>query len=116
MELLIDVGCGSGNITQDIAQSINCDHILGLDLSDKMIEYANRTYSNDQIQFTIADICDEWDKLYKSIDVVEGQADIVTSIYCLHWVSNQKRAMDNIHRMLKPGKKWQYLMCNLRSI
>ncbi|XP_074599431.1 juvenile hormone acid O-methyltransferase-like [Brevipalpus obovatus] len=110
VELLIDVGCGSGNITQDIAQSINCDRILGIDLSDKMIEYAERTYSNDKIHFTVADACDKWDKISKSIDVVEGQADIVTSIYCLHWVSNQKRAMDNIYRMLKPGGKCYILI------
>lgn len=76
---------------------------LGIDLSESMIEYAVKTYKNEKLDFRKGDICDEWDNLRRSTGIQPGEVDIVTSIYCLHWVSDQEKAMRNIEKMLKPG-------------
>lgn len=79
------------------------DSSVGIDLSESMVKYANDTYSNDKIEFRMADICDDWEKLSQIAGIQSDEVDIVTSSYCLHWVSDQEKAMRNIFRMLKPG-------------
>ncbi|XP_074594694.1 juvenile hormone acid O-methyltransferase-like [Brevipalpus obovatus] len=103
--LLIDVGCGSGNITQDIVHCVDVDKAMGLDLNQPMVEYAQKIYGNKVLSFHLGDICDQWDKVSSIPGIVENGVDIVTSSYCLHWVSDQSKAMSNVARMLKPGGK-----------
>ena len=95
---MIDVGCGTGNITARVADFLFVDKITGLDVSEDMLSYARRQHAMaGSISYFKADICS---------DVVAcDPADVVLSIHCLHWIpeANQAKALANIRSLLKPG-------------
>lgn len=71
---VLDIGCGGGKYT--LALSKECNSIYGIDLSPKMIDYAN----DNKIKFNINNahfICHDWHELdmkkldlYKNFDLV----------------------------------------------
>ena len=101
---MIDIGCGTGNITDRIEEYVSLQKTIGIDKSDDMIAYARTNHmAGTSISYFTADIC--------SIEASSGlmleadSADIVLSIHCLHWIAeeNQSRAMANIRNLLTPG-------------
>ncbi|XP_013114871.2 juvenile hormone acid O-methyltransferase [Stomoxys calcitrans] len=99
-DALLDVGCGSGDVLMDFIYPImpkQFERIVGTDISDKMIKFAKSCYNSyPQCDFKQLDIASE-DKL--PTDLV-GAFDHVTSFYCLHWVQDQRQALNNIYRLL----------------
>lgn len=53
-DVLLDLCCGNGVITQAFAN--HCAHITGIDLSDKMIELATNNYQYKNVKFINGDI------------------------------------------------------------
>jgi trans-aconitate methyltransferase len=53
-ELILDLGCGTGHLTQTIAE--NGAHVIGIDSSASMIEAAQAIYS--ELEFVVADVRD----------------------------------------------------------
>lgn len=71
---VLDIGCGGGKYT--LALSSYCSHIYGIDLSPKMIEYANYNKNKFNINNTSFS-CEDWhdidikkSNLYKNFDLV----------------------------------------------
>ena len=54
---VLDVGCGGGKYSLALANE--CDEILGIDLSPKMIEYANKNRENFNIK-NASFLCENW--------------------------------------------------------
>ena len=84
---VMDVGCGSGDVTIDFLQPLmpgNFQKLIGTDISKEMILHASKTYQNLNVSFEVLDIEAEL------ADKFRNQFDHVTSFYCLHWVRNQK--------------------------
>jgi len=50
---VLDIGCGDGKATAYIAASLGCP-VTGVDISAARVEFANQTYGNTQIQFSVA--------------------------------------------------------------
>ncbi|KAF5276050.1 hypothetical protein FQA39_LY00846 [Lamprigera yunnana] len=101
---VMDVGCGPGTITHDelyplFPKTIN--ELVAIDISPEMIEYAKSHYeANTKIKFSVMDILtDDVPSDHKN------HFDYITSLYCLHFVSDHRKALSNIHEMLKPGGK-----------
>jgi trans-aconitate 2-methyltransferase len=100
-EVILDLGCGTSQLTQQIAAS--GAEVTGLDASPEMVEQARQNYPH--IPFAIADArsftCDR-------------QQDAVFSNAVLHWVTEPEQAMAFgrsetiacIHRALKPGGRF----------
>src|SRR5262245_11510056 len=42
---VLDLGCGDGRITADIARAVPRGRVVGLDLSDDMVRHARTTFS-----------------------------------------------------------------------
>jgi ubiquinone/menaquinone biosynthesis C-methylase UbiE len=99
----LDIGCGTGNLTDELINKLSHDKIIAFDISDPMIKFAKKNYKRATIKYVTADICDEWHKLKKKLSLRKESVDLVISIYCLHWVSDLKQAMDNVTKLLKPG-------------
>uniref|UniRef100_A0A0K8TS48 Putative juvenile hormone acid methyltransferase n=1 Tax=Tabanus bromius TaxID=304241 RepID=A0A0K8TS48_TABBR len=100
---LLDIGCGSGDVTMDyivplMPPTFSC--VVGSDISDPMIRYANKQFQNSKISFVQMDINSDSETVRKRIP---QSFDHVTSFYCLHWVKNLKQAVTNIYNLLKPG-------------
>lgn len=99
---LLDVGCGSGDVTIDFLLPIlpiNFQRLVGADISEEMVEFARQQYPDPRISFDKFDLNTDIDK--QSICNAEP-FDHITSFYCLHWVQNQERAVQNMYKLLKP--------------
>lgn len=98
-DTLIDIGCAGGGVTVKCILPIlpsDFERLIGVDISDKMISYAREKYSQPKIEFKRFDtVADEVEKL--------PQVDHVMSSFCFHWIHDQKKALQNIYDMLKPG-------------
>lgn len=88
-ERILDLGCGTGQLTAQIAES--GAEVVGLDSSPAMIEEARRLHP--QLEFKEADAHD--------FDVA-GPFDAVFSNAVLHWITEPARVIDCIARALKP--------------
>src|SRR5215217_1627254 len=62
---VLDIGCGNGFITTDLPG----DNIVGVDLSDKAVEIANKTNTKSNISYEAANIFDliNWDRKFDLI-------------------------------------------------
>lgn len=99
---LLDVGCGSGDVTIDFLLPIlpvNFQRLVGADISEEMVEFARQQYPDPRISFDKFDLNTDIDK--QSFCNAKP-FDHITSFYCLHWVQNQERAVQNMYKLLKP--------------
>jgi trans-aconitate methyltransferase len=103
-ENILDIGCGNGAITSLLASKFAPKGIVtGIDLSNDMINFAQKTFKSKNLDFKALDACDiAFDKKF----------DLVFSFYCLHWVKDQQKAFQNIANSLKDSnsKALLYLM------
>jgi trans-aconitate 2-methyltransferase len=105
-EHILDVGCGTGQLTADIAKS-GAD-VVGLDQSAEMIATARGNFP--ELRFDVADI---------AATNYDTEFDAVFSNAALHWVRNQEGAIAAIARALKPGGRLVFEMGgqgNIRQI
>jgi trans-aconitate 2-methyltransferase len=92
-EQVLDVGCGDGRITTEIARRVPDGYVVGVDASSNMIELASRQ-TGPNLRFEVADA--------RSLPF-HHEFDLVVSFNALHWIHEQDLALASIHRSLKPG-------------
>lgn len=95
-ESILDIGCGDGKITAELAQQVPHGHVIGVDISASMIDFALQAFPRHEfpnLHFEHVDAC-----TFKFND----SFDLITSFSCLHWIKNQKNALLNIKQHLKP--------------
>lgn len=96
-ENVLDLGCGLGNLTFDLAASAPEGRVLGIDTSQSMIDQAKadvRRSQSPNVDFLVASV----DGLHE-----DGRFDVVFSNSVLHWIKDQERTLRAIHRCLRPG-------------
>ncbi len=94
---LLDAGCGEGKVTACIAEHFPNMRIVGCDASKAMIQFASQHYSPLQysnLSFFEKDIC--------SLSMNQ-EFDRAICFNCLHWIEDQKQALNSIYRALKKG-------------
>ncbi|KAL0134151.1 hypothetical protein PUN28_001178 [Cardiocondyla obscurior] len=110
----MDIGCGPGDITNDIILPALHPNavIIGTDISEDMIKYARKTYSKEkQLDFDVLDIqTKELPAKYIS------EFDHIFSFHALHWCFDIKQAFKNIYRMLRPNGTMLVLVVSLHPI
>jgi len=96
---ILDIGCGEGKITADIAKFIPQGSIVGIDLSTAMLEWARRQYHPLE---------------YPNLFFKEGSFlepgvsdlfDVILSCTAFHHCTEQKRALQEMAKHLKPNGK-----------
>ncbi|MEH1936887.1 MAG: methyltransferase domain-containing protein [Nostoc sp.] len=92
-ESILDLGCGTGQLTEKIAQA--GAEVMGVDHAPAMIEKARQNYPH--IRFDVADA--------KNFQV-DKPLDAVFSNAVLHWVKEADSAIASIHQSLKPGGRF----------
>ena len=93
---VLDVGCGTGAITKDIADVIGpLGKVIGIDNTPKFIESGQITYKNTKnLQLIHCDIFDfELDQKF----------DLIVSARVLQWLANPKDALLKMKSLLKPN-------------
>lgn len=82
---VIDIGCGDGGVTDILKTHIpaTCT-LLGCDISNKMIHYANDNHGDDRTEFIVLNIEG------KLPTALKGGFDHAFSFSALHWIKNQE--------------------------
>lgn len=93
-EYVLDIGCGTGEITAKIAQNFPQSTVIGIDASPGMIRAAQEHHSLENLNFAQANALDF---------ELENTFDLIISFNCLHWIKDQKRVLHQIRKHLKPG-------------
>jgi len=93
---ILDVGCGTGSISKDIANIVgNSGKVIGIDNTEKFIESGKETYKNIQnLKLIHSDLFD-----FKT----KEKFDLITSARTLQWLSNPKEALLKMKSLLKPN-------------
>ena len=95
-ERVLDVGCGQGKITSEIAARVPRGAVIGIDPSRDMIAFASSYFGpsvRPNLRFEAADA--------RSMTFHE-EFDVVTSFNALHWIPEQESALRSIHSAMKP--------------
>jgi SAM-dependent methyltransferase len=95
---LLDVGCGPGNITADLADRLGDGSVIGIDLSSDVIDMATTQYatkSHPHLSFDVADVYE--------LDFSDGSFDVVYAHQVLQHLSKPVEALREMRRVLKPG-------------
>lgn len=97
-EHILDLGCGDGNLTSQIADLLPKGEVLGIDASQGMIDTA-LPKERSNLHFLKLDI--------NNLDF-ENQFDIVFSNASLHWVTDHRRLLQNVQRALRAGGRIRF--------
>ncbi|HEY3835311.1 MAG TPA: methyltransferase domain-containing protein [Bryobacteraceae bacterium] len=92
-ELILDLGCGTGQLTSEIAST--GAEVIGIDSSPDMIGQARQNYP--KLKFQLSDA--------RTFTVSEP-VDAVFSNAALHWIPEARRVAQAIYRALKPGGRF----------
>jgi trans-aconitate methyltransferase len=92
-ERVLDLGCGDGRLTAQLADLVPRGSVLGIDASASMIE-ATRAHERENLESIVLDIDD--------LDFQE-EFDLLFSNATLHWIRDHHRLLEHSIRALKPG-------------
>jgi len=94
-ERVLDLGCGNGNVTAEIAARVPEGSVIGVDASADMIAFASEKFgpgAHPNLRFEVADI--------RRLGFRE-EFDLVVSFNALHWIPDQDVALRSIHTAMK---------------
>lgn len=91
---VVDLGCGYGWFAR-WARQHGAASVLGLDLSQNMLQRAKADTNDASIDYRIADL--------ESLELPEAAFDLVFSSLAFHYVADFARLMRTIHRALVDG-------------
>ncbi|KAF8587861.1 S-adenosyl-L-methionine-dependent methyltransferase [Ramaria rubella] len=99
-EFVVDVGCGPGRATRDLAQAF--EHAIGLDPGQEMLNVArgrgSKTKSGEDIRF---EVC-EAEHIADAPGVPVGKVDMITAATAAHWF-DMKKFWPQAAKLLRPG-------------
>jgi trans-aconitate 2-methyltransferase len=96
-EHVLDVGCGDGRMTAEVATRVPRGSVLGIDPSREMIAHAMTAYAPaawPNLRFVVGDARNLPDP---------HEFDLVVSFNALHWEHEQEDALRSIRGALRPG-------------
>ena len=91
----VDLACGTGDVSYLLAERYPDGTVLGVDLTEPMLKIALERNPPANLSFVRRDMC--------RTRVASRSADIVTGSYALRNAPDLKIALNEIHRILKPG-------------
>ena len=91
----LDIGCGTGALTETILQSAGAARVVGIDPSENFIAHANATKSNTRTEFEVGDA--------QSIPIHLRGFDVVVSGLVLNFIPNKIEALQQMARAARPG-------------
>jgi SAM-dependent methyltransferase len=95
---LLDCGCGPGTITVNLAEVVAPGEVVGIDIEDKQHEIG-RAYARER---GVSNVRFETGDIY-NLSFPSDSFDAVFAHAVLYHLKNPRKALLEIHRILKPG-------------
>lgn len=90
---VLDLGCGTGQLTERLRDRFPDAEVVGIDLSDGMLQKASeRAHTGDFVRANA-----------QSLPLAAGTLDVVTCTESFHWYDDQEAAVAEMARLLRPG-------------
>lgn len=95
-EWVLDIGCGDGKLTAEIAGLVPNGRVLGVDNAPDMIQFARATHlpHTDNMDFLLADA--------QKLDLAPS-FDVAFSNSTMHWIPDHPAVLKGLFGALKPG-------------
>ena len=94
-ETIVDLGCGTGRVTEELVTRVPRGRVIAVDLSPAMVAVArDRLAGVPRLALVRADLV---------ALPFDGVADLAFSTATFHWVLDQPRLFREVFRALKPG-------------
>jgi trans-aconitate 2-methyltransferase len=90
---VLDVGCGTGRVTEAVLELVPRGRVLAIDASAEMVEFARRR---------LGDRAEVWCEDALDLDLPQP-VDAIVSTAALHWVKDHDRLWARLARALRPG-------------
>jgi ubiquinone/menaquinone biosynthesis C-methylase UbiE len=91
----LDVGCGTGAVTQILLERASPTHVTGVDASEGYIAYARSRVGDPRAEFRVGDA--------QALPVGTGDFDVAVSGLTLNFVPNKTQAAAEMKRAIPPG-------------
>lgn len=100
-EIILDIGSGTGQLTNSLAELLPQGYVVGIDHSENMIEYAKNKFERQNLKFLRMNA--EQLGFYKKFDVI-------VSTFCLHWIPDKEKFFKNLSFYLKKNGKIYFII------
>ena len=94
-EAAVDVGCGTGRVTELLLRHLPRGTVLAVDASEDMVEATRRRFAGEPR------VRVEWRDVLRL--EVEEPVDVIFSTATFHWIMDHERLFDRLAKLLKPG-------------
>ncbi len=96
-ERVLDAGCGSGRVTERLAERLPSGHVIALDGSRSMVDAARDRLAGfgDRVSYVVADLGQPLP--------IKGELDAILSTATFHWVPDHDALFTNLAAVLRPG-------------
>jgi trans-aconitate 2-methyltransferase len=90
-ESLLDIGCGDGRITDEIARRLPSGSVVGIDSSEAMIRLASKSFVRENLSFIAMGATDIH---------LNRMFDIAFSSATLHWIADHQAVLSGLRKHL----------------
>lgn len=97
-ERILDVGCGDGKVTAEIARAVPRGSVLGVDASPEMIAFAQKTFPAKKNRGLKFQVCDA-----RRLETLPTRFDLLFSNAALHWVDDHEAILSGAAAVLLSG-------------
>ncbi|HEX4960353.1 MAG TPA: class I SAM-dependent methyltransferase [Thermoanaerobaculia bacterium] len=94
-ESVLDVGCGTGQLTQAVALRSPRSRVSAIDFSPAYIDYARSRNRDPRLMFEVGDAC--------AMRFPDRSFDRVLSLLVLHFIPQPATAISEMRRVARPG-------------
>lgn len=104
---MLDVGCGGGQTTREAAADAGRGRVVGVDVSERMLEHARRRTAEEHVSYLLADAA--------TYDFGEAAFDVCISRFGVMFFDDPVGAFGNLRRALRPGGRLVAMVWQARS-
>src|SRR5437588_5354732 len=92
---VVEVGSGRGGGASYIARYLKPQSMVGIDLSDKAVDFCNQNYAIEALSFRQGDA--------ENLPLSNASVDVVGNLESSHCYGSMDRFLSEVYRVLRPG-------------